>query len=657
MKPDAARFRSLRRNEAAASLAIRKGVAFIVAPPDVDRVAPHEWAATSGAGLLLHIPQSPPLQSPPVRPVVDDAAAIAGEERAPVPGAHLRAALDGLEAGVVTFNRSLDILFVNTRLRCMLEIDPAVAGGIGSLVMLMEASVLLSTMLVQQVHEACQGAVDRLTPQELTLAAPGARFFSLHVGQLADRHWMASFTEVTAQRNAEAQAIERAKCDPLTGLLSRTLFHDQISALLGAGPDHEPPGQPAAELATDRSDPVRHAVMAVDLDRFKGVNDTLGHSVGDGLLCLVAKRLRSVLRQHDALARLGGDEFALLVSPAPDRAVLDQLARRVTDVIGRPYLVDGHLVNIGASIGIAVFPEDGGTEAELLRNADLALYDAKNMGRSTHSFFRPEMDARAVARRLIEIDLRKALALRQFELHYQPQVDLERHAIVGFEALLRWNHPERGMVSPADFIPLAEEIGLIVPLGEWVLNHACLEATHWSDPVTIAVNVSPYQFEDTGRLVEAVSRALNLSGLPGHRLEIEITESVLLRNAEPVLAALHRLRGMGVRVAMDDFGTGYSSLSQLHSFPFDKIKIDRSFVKDRDDDVGQNAIIRAITALGNSLGMTTIAEGVETAGQLELIRDGGCTSVQGYLFSRPVPVAQVAALIAGYNRSEPPSVS
>ena len=598
---------------------------------------------------MLHISQSPPLQSPSLRPVVDDAAAIAGEERAPVPGVHLRATLDGLEAGVVTFNRSLDILFVNNRLRCMLEIDPAVAGGIGSLVMLMEASVLLPTALVQQVHEACQGAVDRLTPQELTLAAPGARFFSLHVGQLADRHWMASFTEVTAQRNAEAQAVERAKCDPLTGLLSRTLFHDQISALLGAGPDHESPSQPAA----DRSDPVRHAVMAVDLDRFKSVNDTLGHSAGDGLLCLVAKRLRSVLRQHDALARLGGDEFALLVSPAPDRTVLDQLARRVTDVIGRPYLVDGHLVNIGASIGIAVFPEDGGTEAELLRNADLALYDAKNMGRSTHSFFKPEMDARAVARRLIEIDLRKALALRQFELHYQPQVDLERRAIVGFEALLRWNHPERGMVSPADFIPLAEEIGLIVPLGEWVLNQACLEATHWSEPFTIAVNVSPYQFEDTGRLVEAVSRALNLSGLPGQRLEIEITESVLLRNAEPVLAALHRLRGMGVRVAMDDFGTGYSSLSQLHSFPFDKIKIDRSFVKDRDENIGQNAIIRAITALGNSLGMTTIAEGVETAGQLERIRDGGCTSVQGYLFSRPVPVAQVAALIAGYNHSEP----
>ncbi len=589
-----------------------------------------------------------PSSSLRVQPVDNSRPADAGEARAPVPGLHLRATLDGLDAGLVTFNRTLDILFVNSRLGSVLEIEPAVAGGVGSLLMLMEASAVLSATLVQQVHEACQGAVDGRISQELTLAAPGARFFSLRVAPLADRHWMACFTEVTAQRTAEAQAVERAKCDPLTGLLSRTLFNDQIAVLLGAGPDHEPTGQPA----TGSPDPLRHAVMAVDLDRFKSVNDTLGHSTGDGLLCLVAKRLRSVLRQHDALARLGGDEFALLVSPAPDRTVLDQLARRITDVIGRPYLVDGHLVNIGASIGIAVFPEDGGTEAELLRNADLALYDAKAMGRSTHSFFKPEMDARAVARRLIEIDLRKALALRQFELHFQPQIDLERHAIVGFEALLRWRHPERGMVSPADFIPLAEEIGLIVPLGEWVLNQACLEATHWSEPVTIAVNVSPYQFEDTGRLVEAVGRALSLSGLPGRRLEIEITESVLLRNAEPVLAALHQLRGMGVRVAMDDFGTGYSSLSQLHSFPFDKIKIDRSFVKDRGDDAGQNAIIRAITALGTSLGMSTIAEGVETAGQLERIRDGGCTSVQGYLFSRPVPVAQVAGLIAGYNQSE-----
>ena len=258
------------------------------------------------------------------------------------------------------------------------------------------------------------------------------------------------------------------------------------------------------------------------------------------------------------------------------------------------------------------------------------------------------MDERALARRVLEIDLRKALALREFELHYQPQIDLELNAVVGFEALVRWRHPERGLVSPADFIPLAEQIGLIVPLGDWVLREACRQAVHWPDEVSVAVNVSPFQFEDTARLIEVVGQALESSGLPGRRLEIEITESVLLRNEQAVLSALHRLREMDVRVAMDDFGTGYSSLSQLHSFPFDKIKIDRSFVKDRSDVNGQNAIIRAITALGVSLGMSTIAEGVETSDQLARIRTEGCTSVQGYLFSRPVPVEEVAALIAGF---------
>jgi len=258
------------------------------------------------------------------------------------------------------------------------------------------------------------------------------------------------------------------------------------------------------------------------------------------------------------------------------------------------------------------------------------------------------MDTRALARRALEIDLRKALALGEFELHYQPQIDLESEAVEGFEALVRWRHPERGLVSPADFIPLAEEIGLIVPLGDWVMREACVEAARWPAGISVAVNVSPYQFEDSSRLVDVVAKALSWSGLPGHRLEIEITESVLLRSEKTVLAALHRLREMGVRVAMDDFGTGYSSLSQLHSFPFDKIKIDRSFVKDSTDTAGQNAIIRAITALGVSLGMATIAEGVETPDQLARIRAEGCMSVQGYLFSRPVPVEQVSRLIAEF---------
>ena len=270
-------------------------------------------------------------------------------------------------------------------------------------------------------------------------------------------------------------------------------------------------------------------------------------------------------------------------------------------------------------------------------------------------FYTPDMDTRAAARRMLEIDLRKALALREFELHYQPQIELDGDRLVGFEALVRWRHPERGLVPPNDFIPLAEDIGLITAIGDWVLREACLEAIRWPDALAVAVNVSPRQFEKPAHLVESVSRALASSGLPGRRLEIEITESAFLRSEANVLEALHRLRAMGVRVAMDDFGTGYSSLSQLHSFPFDKIKIDRSFVSDRgaQQTGNQDAIIRAITALGASLGMSTIAEGVETTDQLLRLRTEGCTSVQGYLFSRPVPVGQLDALIASFNPAQP----
>ncbi len=392
------------------------------------------------------------------------------------------------------------------------------------------------------------------------------------------------------------------------------------------------------------------AILLIDLDRFKAVNDTLGHPVGDLLLCLVAKRLVSISRKSDLLARLGGDEFGLLVAPGLTGPVLASVAERLIDVLGRPYLVDGHLVNIGASIGVAAGPGDGADYATLSRNADLALYAAKNSGRGSYNFFEPAMDARALARRSMEIDLRRALALRQFELHYQAQIDLEQDIVVGFEALLRWRHPERGLVSPVDFIPLAEEIGLIVAMGEWVLREACNEAARWPGSVGVAVNVSARQFEDCDRLVDTIGKALARSGLPGERLEIEITESVLLRNETAVIAALHRVRAMGVRVAMDDFGTGYSSLSQLHSFPFDKIKIDRSFVRGSDDVHGQDAIIRAITALGVSLGMATIAEGVETPDQLARIRAEGCGSVQGYLFSKPLPVSQLDSFIAEYAK-------
>ncbi len=594
--------------------------------------------------------------SPPLPPPADTERRAHNERARAAP--HLRAALNGMGVGLLTFSETLEILFANDRLAATLEIRPVVVDRAVSLLDVLEGSAVLTPAAIQRVHEACLAAVATSGEHRSTIPAlsgPAPRFFALQVAPLDDGHWMACFEEVTARQTAEASAIEAAMHDPLTGLPNRELFHRRlVTALLDAAPNGNGDGaqnnirnDAGNETGQDEAGP---AALLIDLDRFKAVNDTLGHPIGDALLRLVAKRLRSVLRPCDVVARLGGDEFALLVPPIPEPVNLAQLAKRIVDVLGRPYLIDGHLVNIGASIGVALAPRDGREHGQLLRSADLALYHAKESGRSTWSFFEPHMDARALARRSLEIDLRKALALREFELHYQPQVDLETNAIVGFEALLRWRHPERGLVSPAEFIPLAEEIGLIVPLGEWVLREACHQAARWPDGMSVAVNVSPHQFADTARLVSLVASSLASSGLPGRRLEIEITESVLLRHEQAVLAALHRLRAMDVRVAMDDFGTGYSSLSQLHSFPFDKIKIDRSFVKDRDDAAGQAAIIRAITALGVSLGMSTIAEGVETSDQLARIRAEGCMAVQGYLFSQPVPVDQIDRLIAEFAR-------
>ncbi len=361
-------------------------------------------------------------------------------------------------------------------------------------------------------------------------------------------------------------------------------------------------------------------------------------------LRLVAQRLRASLRGGDTLVRLGGDEFAILL---PRAEGAEPLAERLVDLLSRPYLVEGHLANIGVSIGIARAPADAAEGGMLLRRADLALYAAKAAGRRQFCLFRPEMDARAQARQALETDLRRAVALGQFHLHYQPLLEVASNEVIGFEALLRWEHPARGMVPPAEFIPLAEEVGLIVPIGEWVLRQACRTAASWPETVLVAVNVSPVQFADGARLLRAVDEALASAGLSGTRLEIEITESVLLRDAAETLATLHDLRGRGVRIAMDDFGTGYSSLSQLRSFPFDKIKIDRSFVSEIEGESGGKAVVRAIAALGASLGMTVTVEGVETEAQAAFVATSGGHQMQGYLISRPVPSDAVAALLAG----------
>jgi diguanylate cyclase (GGDEF)-like protein len=384
-------------------------------------------------------------------------------------------------------------------------------------------------------------------------------------------------------------------------------------------------------------------VHHLDLDQFKAVNDTFGHLAGDKLLKIVADRLRGLVRETDTIGRMGGDEFVIVQGPIKDPADATSLAQRIIALISEPYDIDGHPAVIGASIGIAVGPGDGLRPDKLLRNADLALYRAKGDGRGTFRFFEPAMDLQMQTRRIMEQDLRKALAAGEFELHYQPVVNLASNEISGFEALIRWNHPEKGMVAPATFIPLAEEIGFIVPIGEWVIRQACATAAQWPEDLHVAVNISAVQFRSPG-LMQIIVGALATSGLHPTRLEIEITETVLLQNKETTLALLHQLRALGIRIAMDDFGTGYSSLTYLQCFPFDKIKIDRSFVKDITENTGSLNIVRAVAALANGMGMTATAEGVETSEQLDKITSEGCTEMQGYLFSKPLPASEIERL-------------
>jgi diguanylate cyclase (GGDEF)-like protein len=386
------------------------------------------------------------------------------------------------------------------------------------------------------------------------------------------------------------------------------------------------------------------SVLCLDLDHFKQVNDTLGHPVGDELLKCVAKRLHDCVQDSGLVSRIGGDEFAIVQTGIDRPQKSGQLASRIVDSLSTPFDVDGKYIVIGTSIGIAVGPGDGADPDQLLKNADVALYLAKGDGRGRHRFFEPEMDRRLQLRRSLELDLRSAIVNGEFELHYQPIFNLRTGAMSGFEALIRWNSPTRGLIAPMEFIPLAEETGLILPLGEWVLRTACAQAAAWSKPMNVAVNLSPMQFKSQN-LVQLVFSALANSGLAPTRLELEITESVLLQNEASTLSILHQLRALGVRIAMDDFGTGYSSLAYLRSFPFDKIKIDRSFVRDMAKSEECVAIVRAIAGLARSLNIITVVEGIETAAQLEIVRSEGCDECQGYLLGRPMRETEVRSIL------------
>ena len=386
------------------------------------------------------------------------------------------------------------------------------------------------------------------------------------------------------------------------------------------------------------------AVLCLDLDRFKGVNDTLGHGIGDKLLQEVSRRLQDSLREGDTVARLGGDEFAIIqpIVDQPDRAT--SLGSRLIDILSAPYSVADHQIDIGVSIGIAIAPNDGDCAEQLLKNSDLALYKAKSDGRGVYRFFEPEMDARMRKRREMEVDLRAAVANNELEIFYQPFIDLTVSEVIGFEALLRWRSPKRGLVPPDEFVRLAEEIGLISTIGAWVLRTACAEAVKWPNQIKVAVNLSAAQFKSEKLVLDVIS-ALGSSGLSPQRLELEITETVMLRDTATTLATLHQIKALGVAISMDDFGTGYSSLSYLRKFPFDNIKIDRSFVRDITGEDESMAVVRAVLGLGSSLGMVTTAEGVETPEQLRTLRAEGCAVAQGFLFSPAVPAAEIRPLL------------
>lgn len=559
----------------------------------------------------------------------------ASQRRLQLQKRHLDTALNNMKHGLLLFDRSQRMIVSNQRYIDMFGLSTEVV----------KPGCMLRDLIVHRkergsfpgdVDDYCMNFMRMVAKGEVTqsLFEPGdGRVIEFQYQPLGDGGWVTTLEDITERQRSEAKIAHLAHYDALTELPNRVLFRERL--------DHE-----FRQLATGG----QFAVFYLDIDEFKSINDSLGHPVGDELLKTIAERLRACLRDGDFVARLGGDEFAVVQTAVQHQRDVIDLVTRIQEAIRKPCECLGHRISTDASIGIAMAPRDGADLDQLLKHADLAMYGAKADGRRTWRFFEPRMDERVKARQEMEQDLRQIVGSRSFseggfEIHYQPLLDLTHNTVTGCEALLRWRHPERGMVSPAEFIPVAEDTGLIVALGEWVLTTACAEAARWPDGVRLAVNVSPVQFR-SHTLALNVALALSSSGLAASRLELEITEAVLIRDDDTALSILHHLRAIGVRIALDDFGTGYSSLSYLQRFPFDKIKIDRSFVSAIGDASGSSSIVQAVVNIAAARNMTTVAEGVETDSQRELLRALGCTEMQGFLFSAAMPSIEIRQLLA-----------
>ncbi len=554
----------------------------------------------------------------------------AAQESLAVQYARVDAAINNLPQGLCMFDADQNLIICNRRYAELYELKPEhiVAGTpLRTILQARRANGRFPQAESYSIEDRIASVRERkpiYTVDELS----GGQFIAISHQPMLDGGSVAIHEDITERREVDAKIAHMAHHDALTDLPNRLRFRDAMEAALK--------GTQQGRIVS---------ILCLDLDHFKTVNDTLGHPVGDALLQAVAGRLRGCVRKNDLVARLGGDEFAVVQADSEQPVGATMLAERIIAALSAPFEVQGHHVSIGVSIGIAMAPGDGDTADQLIKNADMAMYQAKEAGRGTYHFFEAGMDAKMQERRALELDLRKAIENDELELYYQPLIRLETDEISGCEALIRWQHPTRGLVPPADFIPLAEEIGLIGVIGNWVLNRACADAMTWPAHIKVAVNLSPLQFKNNALVLQVIG-ALGKSGLPGTRLELEITETVMLHDTESTVAMLNDLRAIGVRISMDDFGTGYSSLGYLRKFPFDKIKIDRSFIQDLAGNPDSIAIVRAVANIGNALGMATTAEGVETEAELAQLRHEGCTEVQGYLFSKPRPAKEIRSLLA-----------